>query len=161
MLGNVMLFVLNTFSPCCCVEQAKNVTKFTMIWNSQGAQSQAHVSIWTPSIMYHMSSNKVFICLTTFPLHMAATIILTVDDAYQACVCLGYVASKGFGTPTTNCAGVKYQMIEVTDSATLRMRRSRVLSSVIESVFPFPLRFKQVWHLARGGKSLYGKCQFV
>lgn len=49
----------------------------------------------------------------------------------------------------------KYLTIEVTDYATLRMQRSRVLAAVLDYALPHPLRFKQVWHFSRGDKSMF------
>lgn len=46
-------------------------------------------------------------------------------------------------------------MIEVTDNATLRRKRSKTLQAVVDTVCPHPLKFRQVWRLSRGGKALY------
>ncbi len=74
----------------------------------------------------------------------------------QTRICLGHYASKGFSNPLKSLIGAaKYQVIEITDFATIRMKRGRTLQSVLALIFPYPLRYKQVWHLARQGKSLY------
>jgi hypothetical protein len=70
-------------------------------------------------------------------------------------VCLGHYAQKGFVSPLSGKKNSKYLTIEVTDYATLRMNRSRVLLSVLEYILPHPIRFKQVWHFSRGDKSMY------
>jgi hypothetical protein len=70
-------------------------------------------------------------------------------------VCLGLYAGKGFTNPLKGRTAGRYQLIEVTDNATLRRNRAKVLASVLNAVCPHPVRFKQVWHLARNGKTLY------
>ena len=70
-------------------------------------------------------------------------------------MCLGLYAGKGFTNPLKSRTAGRYQLIEVTDNATLRRNRAKVLSSVLNAVCPHPVRFKQVWHLSRNGKALY------
>lgn len=64
-------------------------------------------------------------------------------------------AGKGFTNPLKTRAAGRFQLIEVTDNATIRLKRARVLASVIATACPNPTKFKQVWHFARGNKSLY------
>ncbi len=52
-------------------------------------------------------------------------------------------------------AAGRYQLIELTDNASIRMNRGKVISSVVAMFCPHPLKFRQVWHFARGAKSLY------
>ena len=54
--------------------------------------------------------------------------------------------------------GKSYFTIEVTDTAALRLiQRSRALSSALDKVLPHPIKFKNVWQMARGGgTALYG-----
>ena len=52
-------------------------------------------------------------------------------------------------------SATKYQCIEVTDYATLRMKRSQILKSVLARFFPYPIRYKKVWSMSRGDKSLF------
>lgn len=73
----------------------------------------------------------------------------------QARVCLGHYAQKGFLNPGGGKKSSKYLTLEITDYATLRMQRSRILLAVLEYILPHPLRFKQVWHFSRGDKSMY------
>ena len=70
-------------------------------------------------------------------------------------LCLGLFASKGFSNPLRSRGAGRYQLIEMTDNATLRRRRGKVLSSVLAAVCPFPTKFKKVWHLSRNGRTLY------
>ena len=67
---------------------------------------------------------------------------------------MGYYAKEGFSSPSS-FGGSRYEIIYVTDDAFFRKRRSEFLNAVVAKVFPTPLRFKQVWHLARGTKPLY------
>ena len=46
-------------------------------------------------------------------------------------------------------------MVEITDNATIRMKRARYLNAVMALVCPYPLKYRQVWHFARGDKSFY------
>jgi hypothetical protein len=113
--------------------KAKPILAFTEIWNSKGTQSESQVSIWSPSLQISMLSSSS-----------------------KARVCLGYYAIKGFNSPLkSKTSGQGYQTLEVTDFATIRMKRGRVMNSVMMTFFPHPLRYKQLWHLSRAGKVLY------
>lgn len=112
--------------------KAKPILAFTEVWNSQGTQSESQVSIWCPSLQTAM--------LTT---------------ASKTRICLGYFAIQGFQSPSKSKNAARYMTIEITDFATMRMKRNRVINSVLSLVFPHPVRFKQTWHLARNGKVLY------
>lgn len=56
----------------------------------------------------------------------------------QARICLGYYASKGFSNPLKQRGAGRFQNIEVTDYATLRRKRSKVLSAVLAMACPHP-----------------------
>jgi hypothetical protein len=49
----------------------------------------------------------------------------------------------------------KYQCLEVTDYATIRLKRGQIMRSVLAKFFPHPLRYKKVWSMSRGDKSLF------
>jgi hypothetical protein len=68
---------------------------------------------------------------------------------------LGQYASKGFSNPLKSKSGGRYQLVEITDNATIRLKRAKVLASIVATACPNPTKFKQVWHFARGNKSLY------
>ena len=55
----------------------------------------------------------------------------------------------GWGVSTT-----KYQCLELTDLASFRNKRTRTMKSVLNRFFPHPLRYKKVWNMNRGDKSL-------
>ena len=73
----------------------------------------------------------------------------------QARVKLGHYANRGFYNPLTGRSAKHYTTLELTDYATIRLSRSKVIQSVLAHVFPHPVRFKQVWHFVRGDRSLY------
>jgi hypothetical protein len=73
----------------------------------------------------------------------------------QVRICLGLYAGKGFTNPLKSRSAGRYQLIEVTDNATMRRNRAKIMASVLNAVCPHPIRFKQVWHLSRNGKTLY------
>ena len=54
---------------------------------------------------------------------------------------LGYYAAKGFGNPAGTKEGKNHQIIEISDNATIRMNRDKVFKTLLQNVFPFPLRF--------------------
>lgn len=64
-------------------------------------------------------------------------------------------ANKGYANPLKSRRAAKFQCVELTDNATLRLNRSRVMTSVLATICPNPLKFKQVWFLQRGDRSLY------
>lgn len=63
---------------------------------------------------------------------------------------------KGFLNPqTSKTMSARMQLLEITDNSTSRMLKSKVTSSVMDTVFPHPVRFKKIWHMSRGDKSLF------
>jgi hypothetical protein len=109
------------------------VGSFEKIWTSEGTNSKSQASIWEPSMSTSMlQSNKTR-------------------------VCLGHYAVKGFAQPKekTTFGTSRYLLLEVTDNSASKLSKSKLTSVVLGSVFPHPLRYKQVWHMARGDKFLY------
>jgi hypothetical protein len=49
----------------------------------------------------------------------------------------------------------RYQLLELTDNAAIRLKRAKVIASVVTTLCPHPVKFSQIWHFARGSKSLY------
>lgn len=109
----------------------KPISHFSEAWNSQNTQSSSQVSLWNPSV-----SNSLF-------------------QGNKAKLCLGIYACKGFLNPLKTSSKGRYQLIELTDNATMRINRTKVIKAVITTICPHPLKYKQVWHFARGEKSLY------
>lgn len=111
--------------------KTKPLTSFVQVWDSRGTQSESQVSIWCPSLNQGMlSANKLKICL-------------------------GHYATKGLYSPAKNKRSELYQTIEITDNATIRMKRSRIINAVADAILPYPVRYKQLWHLSRNGKTMY------
>jgi hypothetical protein len=113
--------------------KTKQVNSFSLVWSSQGTQSQTQISLWAPSTESGMLQSN------------------------RARVCLGHYAQRGFVNPLSSGKklAASYLTLEVTDYATLRLNRSRVMHAVLAKILPHPVRFKQVWHFSRGDKSLY------
>ena len=69
----------------------------------------------------------------------------------QARICLCHYVCRGFGNPAkTKSSGQKFQTLEVTDFATIRMKRSRVMSAALLNVFPIAIQADLA--LGQGGK---------
>jgi hypothetical protein len=113
--------------------KVKTVNGFNPVWNSQNTSSRSQVSIWNPTLDTGWSG------------------------ASKTRICLGHYASQGFNSPSRLPKKEKaaYQTIELTDVATLRMKRAQTLSSVLANIFPHPVRFKSSWHMKRGIFSVY------
>jgi hypothetical protein len=110
----------------------KPVAGFSEVWNSQGSQSLSQVSIWLPSLQtssFLSSSSKVRLCL-------------------------GVYACRGFANPLKTSVTTRFQVLEVTNSAA-SFQKSKTLSAVLAQYCPHPVKYRQLWHLSRGNKSLY------
>ena len=69
---------------------------------------------------------------------------------------MGHYALAGVHPPSSRVSSSRYLLLEATDDGTSRVMKSRATFPIVVNLtFPFPLRFKQVWHMARGAKSLY------
>jgi hypothetical protein len=58
-------------------------------------------------------------------------------------------------TPTLKIGSTRYSLIETTDMIKGRIFKSKAAITAVNTAFPTPLRFRQVWHFARGAKSLF------
>jgi hypothetical protein len=76
-------------------------------------------------------------------------------NVLQTRLCIGHYALAGLAAPSAKVAANRFLLVEVTDTSTSRVMKSKQSSSLINQVFPNPLRFKQVWHMVRGAKMLY------
>jgi Ca2+-binding EF-hand superfamily protein len=118
--------ILQTFQV-----KVKKLTSLTSVWNSEGTLSHVQMSIWAPTTIRQLLTKS------------------------KARICLGHYVTPGFKDPLRSGDAMKIVTIEVTDSATIRYHRQKVVNAVLALLLPHPLRFKQIWHLARGDKSLY------
>jgi hypothetical protein len=110
------------------------VGTFEAIWTSQNTNSKTQTGIWAPSLD------------------------VTVLHSNKTRICLGHYANKGLGVPsgTSRIGSTRYFMVELTDDSKSRISGNQKTSrAVLAAVFPYPLRFKQAWHLARGDRFLY------
>ena len=103
------------------------------IWNSQNTQSKAQVSIWAPSLDTGWTG------------------------ASKTRILLSHYGAPGFQNPLRLRKEQRdpYMTLELTDNATLRMKRSQTLAAVMKRVFPHPVRYKESWHMKRGANSLF------
>jgi hypothetical protein len=113
------------------VAKCKPIGELLPIWNSQNTQSRVQVSIWAPSLKSGwgaVAKTRIMLC---------------------------HYASTGFRNPLKLKGYEQYQSIILSDVATIRLKRAETLASVLRTVFPHPLRFKESWHMKRGAQSLY------
>lgn len=96
----------------------------------------------------------IYVCMYVC-VNMIDNTILTATFLKQARVRLGHYANRGFGNPMAGKHTKHFTTLELTDYATIRMSRSKVITSVLSHVFPFPIRFKQIWHFVRGDRSMW------
>ena len=120
--------ILNAFQ-----DQGQASVRLHSIWNSQNTSSRVQVSIWAPTLDTGWTG------------------------ASRTRILLGHYATRGFNSPTRlkSTEKLKYQTIELTDVATLRMKRNQTLQAVLAAVFPHPVRFKLSWHMKRGANSVF------
>jgi len=111
--------------------KVKQLSGLNIVWDSLGSQSQSQCSVWAPSTARGFLGHN------------------------RTRINLGYYAGKGFSNPINGRNAKRFLTIEVVDQATIRMKRSQTLAAVLNQVFPYPLRYKQVWHLSRGVKPFY------
>lgn len=60
-------------------------------------------------------------------------------------LCLGYYARGGFSGWTRKEQDIEPQSVEITDTGRWRLRHGNKLDVVCQSLFPRPIRFREVW----------------
>lgn len=60
-------------------------------------------------------------------------------------LCLGYYARGGFSGWTRKEQDIEPLSVEITDTGRWRMRHGDKLDAVCQSLFPKPIRFREVW----------------
>ncbi|CAM9959439.1 unnamed protein product, partial [Hapterophycus canaliculatus] len=73
----------------------------------------------------------------------------------QVRLCLGYYAREGFAGWTRKEQDVEPQSVEITDTGKWRLRHGNKLDVVCQSLFPKPVRFREVWKQVPGDKALF------
>ncbi|CAM9183768.1 unnamed protein product [Choristocarpus tenellus] len=102
------------------------------IWTTHGTASRTKCSVWVPT------------GLQLGPLHRN-----------KERLCFGHFSRAGLSGWGRKDADVEPQILEITDTGKWRMRHGRKLDSVIDTLFPKPKRFREVWKQVGGDKELY------
>mmetsp|Transcript_31635 Transcript_31635/g.32121 ORF Transcript_31635/g.32121 Transcript_31635/m.32121 type:complete len:611 (+) Transcript_31635:444-2276(+) len=109
--------------------KVKKVTKFNMIWNSQGSMSRQKISIWEPQVQSGaFRQNK---------------------DSFS----LGHFAGSGYDNP--NRDGKDRLCVEVTDTTGSWVGGSSWLPHVLDKYMPYPARFRLAWSVTHGSNPFY------
>lgn len=108
--------------------KVKKVTKFQLVWNSQGSMSRYKTSIWDPQKFSGIKQNK-------------------------ASICLGHVAGSGYDNP--NRDNVERLGLEITDTSGSWVAGSSWLPHVLNRYLPHPARFRLAWSLTHGSNPFF------
>ncbi|CAM9255641.1 unnamed protein product [Laminaria digitata] len=102
------------------------------LWTTHGSASRSKCSIWAPLVTHGniVQRNKVRLCL-------------------------GYYARGGFSGWSRKDQDVEPASVEITDTGKWRLRHGNKLDVVADSLFPRPMRFREVWKKSSGDKALY------
>ena len=109
--------------------KVKKITKFNLVWNSQGSMSRYKIGIWEPSIQSgSFKQNKTAICL-------------------------GHFSGTGYDNP--NRDGNDRLCLEITDTSGSWVGGSSWLPHVIDRYLPHPARYRLAWSLTHGSNPFY------
>ena len=109
--------------------KVRKVTKFSLVWNSQGSMSRDRVSVWEPKIESGgFKQNK-------------------------ASICLGHYAGKAYDNP--NKDSKERLCLEVTDTSGSWVSGSSWLPHILDRFFPHPARYRLAWSLTHGNNPFY------
>ncbi|CAM9367518.1 unnamed protein product, partial [Sphacelaria rigidula] len=75
----------------------------------------------------------------------------------QVRLCLGYYARGGFSGWGRREQDVEPQSVEITDTGSWRLGHGKKLDVVIDSLFPRPMRFREVWKQVRQAVAVAGE----
>lgn len=109
--------------------KVKEVTKFTLIWTSQGSMSRLKGSVWAPVV---------------------GTAALRANRAY---VSLGHYIGNGFDNP--NRDNQPRLTLEITDTQGSFVGGSNWLPLILDTFMPRPARFRMAWSFTHGGNPFY------
>ncbi|KAJ1458452.1 hypothetical protein M885DRAFT_614307 [Pelagophyceae sp. CCMP2097] len=116
------------------------------VWSSLGTASGTQVSIWRPDETRAASRTSLKICVGHYAVIGVADPLQGLDvDAAEKVAARGEAGDGG-----------KPMCIELSDTYTFRRGRAKWLAAAAERLCPPPLRFKQLWHLPLGDRSVYG-----
>jgi hypothetical protein len=109
--------------------KVKKVSKFSLVWNSQGSMSRSNIGIWEPSIQSGgLKQNKTAISL-------------------------GHFAGRNYDNPNRDSA--ERLCLEVTDTSSGWVGGSSWLPQVLDRYMPHPARFRLAWSLTHGSNPFY------
>jgi Ca2+-binding EF-hand superfamily protein len=109
--------------------KVKEVTKFNLVWTSQGSMSRLKGSVWAPVV---------------------GTGALRANRAY---VSLGHYIGTGYDNP--NRDNKPRLTLEITDTQGSFVGGSNWLPLILDTYMPRPARFRMAWSFTHGGNPFY------
>jgi Ca2+-binding EF-hand superfamily protein len=109
--------------------KVKQITKFAMVWNSQGSMSRDKASVWEPVV-----GGGAF-------------------RQNKGAICLGHFCGVGYDNP--NKDGRDRLCLEVTDTTGSWVGGSSWLPHVLDRYMPHPARFRLAWSVTHGSNPFY------
>eukprot|EP00339_Tiarina_fusa_P018048 CAMPEP_0117076274 /NCGR_PEP_ID=MMETSP0472-20121206/53769_1 /TAXON_ID=693140 ORGANISM="Tiarina fusus, Strain LIS" /NCGR_SAMPLE_ID=MMETSP0472 /ASSEMBLY_ACC=CAM_ASM_000603 /LENGTH=391 /DNA_ID=CAMNT_0004802109 /DNA_START=253 /DNA_END=1426 /DNA_ORIENTATION=- len=109
--------------------KVKKITKFSMVWNSQGSMSRDKASVWEPVV-----GGGAF-------------------RQNKGAICLGHFCGVGYDNP--NKDGRDRLCLEVTDTTGSWVGGSSWLPHVLDRYMPHPARFRLAWSVTHGSNPFY------
>lgn len=119
------------------------------VWSSLGTASGSQVSVWRPDATKMTYRTALRLCVG----HYAAR---GVDDPLTYREGDGQSFENLASAAGDDPAASRVLCLELCDTFTFRRNRGRLLAAVAERLCPPPLRFRQIWHLPQGERSVYG-----
>lgn len=109
--------------------KVRKVTKFSLVWNSQGSMSRDKFSVWEPKIdSGGFKQNK-------------------------ASISLGHFAGKNYDSPMKE--STERLCLEVTDTSGSWVGGSSWLPHVLDRYLPYPARYRLAWSLTHGSNPFH------
>jgi len=120
--------------------------KLEPVWSSLGTASGKPISLWRLSGT-RATSSKLRLSLGDYLTEGVADPLLNSNfDENQL--------EMAWDSNQNEVSGVL--CLELSDQYTFRRNRTRWLKACAERLFPPPIRYRQVWHLPQGDRSVYG-----
>lgn len=135
------------------VARLRKPDRLEPVWSSLGTASGSQVSVWRPEDPKAATRTALRLCVGYYcargvddPLAKQPD-----DDPDKA-----DAEPRPGSPPPGGEQDERIMCVELSDSYTFRRNRSRLLAAVAERLCPPPIRFRQVWHLPQGERSVYG-----
>mmetsp|Transcript_12381 Transcript_12381/g.40453 ORF Transcript_12381/g.40453 Transcript_12381/m.40453 type:complete len:541 (-) Transcript_12381:709-2331(-) len=155
------------------VVRLKPPTGLEPVWSSLGTASGSQVSVWQPDKtkaasrtalrlgVGHYCANGVDDPLKSYldsvsqqsSSDTGGADVSSVDSHQNDTAAI--IGAPG-PAPASELSAPAILCIELCDTYTFRRNRGRLLAAAAERLCPPPLRFRQVWHLSQGERSVYG-----